>query len=122
MALPKDAAKVVEGGEIHLDLTNENAGEFAVRLDILKDVRECGYELLKAHVRAGGRCIKDGKEMVLGQSPGRETADTKALKAAGLTQYIKTGQPFETPRWRSIDGPATRKKKTPAARLVEEKS
>ena len=120
MVLPKEVT-TVEGGEIHLDLTNENAGEFAVRLDMLKDVRECGYELLKAFVRAGGRAVKDGKVMTLGQCEGRETADVKAIKAAGLTQYIKTGEPFEVPRWKSIEGAAApRKAKATAARLVKE--
>ena len=120
MVLPKEFT-TVEGGEIHLDLTNENSGEFATRLDVLKDVRECGYELLKAFVRAGGRAVKDGKVMVLGQSPGRETAKVAELKAAGLTQYIKTVDPFEVPRWKSIEGAAApRKAKATAARLVKE--
>ena len=122
MVLPKEVT-TVEGGEIHLDLTNENAGEFAVRLDMLKDVRECGYELLKAFVRAGGRAVKNGKVMTLAQCEGRETADVKAIKAAGLTQYLKQGAPYETARWKSIEGAAApRKTKAPAARLVKEKT
>ena len=120
MVLPKEVT-TVEGGEIHLDLTNENAGEFATRLDVLKDVRECGQELLKAFVRAGGRCVKSGKVMTLAQCEGRETADVKAIKAAGLTQYLKQGAPYETTRWKSIEGAAApRKAKATAARLVKE--
>ena len=104
-----------------MDLTNENAGEFATRLDVLKDVRECGQELLKAFVRAGGRCVKSGKVMTLAQCEGRETADVKAIKAAGLTQYLKQGAPYETTRWKSIEGAAApRKAKATAARLVKE--
>ena len=120
MVLPKEIT-TVEGGEIHLDLTNDNAGDFAVRLDMVKDAHKCGYELLKSFVRAGGRCTKDGKEMVLNTTPGRETAKVDELKAAGLTQYIKKGEPFESTRWKNIQSAEpVRAKKKPAATLVKE--
>jgi hypothetical protein len=46
--------------------------------------------------------VKNGKEMVLGMCDGKETANVKELKAAGLDKYIKKGEPYETPRWRKV--------------------
>jgi len=113
MALPSEAPK--------LEITAENAGALAVRIKDVETAAKLAREQLKAFVRGGGECVVDGKRMVLGFCEGRETPDLAALKAAGLTRYIKKGDPYETQTWRSIDGPATRKKKAPAARLVEEK-
>ena len=93
---------------LKLEITNENAGALAVRIKMVKDAHDCAYEQLKAFVRAGGTCIRDGKIMVLGLSDGRETANVTALKVAGLDKYIKKGDPFESTHWKNPQ-PARRK-------------
>ena len=85
-----------------LEITNENSGPLAMRLKIIAKAAELAQDQLKSFVRRGGRCVVDGKEYCLGQSDGRETANVADLKAAGLTQYIKKGQPYETARWRKV--------------------
>ena len=104
MVLPKetgvDGPKTAE--EVKLEITNENAGALAVRIEMVKHAHDIAYEQLKAFVRSGGTCVKNGKVMVLGTTAGRETADVKALKADGLDKYVKKGDPFETPRWKTV--------------------
>ena len=60
-------------------------------------------------MRGGGECIVDGKRMVLGFCEGKETPDLAALKADGLTQYIKKGDSYETLHWKNVQ-PAVRRK------------
>jgi hypothetical protein len=92
-SIEKDAA-------VEHELTNENSGEFAGMLEYAEKAAKLGKEHLKRFVRNGGRCIKNGKEYYLGQRDGVKTAKVDELEAAGLTQYIKNGQPFEMPGWR----------------------
>ena len=116
--LPKEMR---EGPE-KLEITNANSGALMQRIKDVEAAAKLAREQLKAHVRAGGECILDGKRMVLGFCEGKETPDLAALKAAGLTQYIKTGDPYETSTWKKIESATPKKqKRTPAAKLVEEK-
>ena len=85
-----------------LDITNENAPALWMRIKAVEEACDLAKDQLKSFVRAGGRLEVDGKEYYLGQSEGRETADVKALKAAGLMDYIKKGDPFERAGWRKI--------------------
>jgi len=91
-----------------LDVTNENAPALWTRIKAVEEACDLAKDQLKSFVRAGGRLEVDGKEYYLGQSEGRETADAKALKAAGLMDYIKKGDPFERAGWRKVQ-PAGRK-------------
>ena len=85
-----------------LDITNENAPALWMRIKAVEEACDLAKDQLKSFVRAGGRLEVDGKEYYLGQSEGRETADVKALKAAGLMDYVKKGDPFERAGWRKI--------------------
>ena len=102
-----------------LEITDQNAPALWVRIRAVEQACELAKDQVKSFVRAGGRLAIDGKQYYLAQCEGRETADVKAIKAAGLTQYLKQGAPYETTRWKSIEGAAApRKTKAPAARLV----
>jgi len=85
-----------------LDITNENAPALWMRIKAVEEACDLAKDQLKSFVRAGGRLEVDGKEYYLGQSDGREPADVKALKAAGLVEYIIKGAPFERAGWRKI--------------------
>ena len=91
-----------------LEITNENAPALWMRIKAVEEACDLAKDQLKSFVRAGGRLEVDGKEYYLGQSEGRETADVKALKAAGLMDYVKKGDPFERAGWRKVQ-PAGRK-------------
>jgi len=97
--LPKE----MRAGPEKLEITNANSGALMQRIKDVEVAAKLAREQLKAFVRGGGECILDGKRMVLGFCEGKETPDLSALKAAGLTQYIKTGEPYETSTWRSIE-------------------
>jgi hypothetical protein len=116
MVLPKEMR---EGAE-KLEITNQNSGALMQRIKDVEAAAKLARDLLKAHVRGGGECIVDGKRMVLGFCEGKETPDLAALKAAGLTQYIRKGDPYETSTWKNVQSaePARAKKK-PAATLVK---
>jgi hypothetical protein len=83
-----------------LDITDENAGELALRIRAIEKACELASEQLKTYVRRGGRCVANGKEYTAGSCDGRKTADVKALEADGLTKYIKQGNPYEMWRWK----------------------
>jgi hypothetical protein len=83
-----------------LDITDQTAGAIMDRVRKVEKAAELAKEQIKSHVRRGGRCIVNGKEYYLGERAGRETADVAALKAAGLDQYVRRGDPFEMPGWR----------------------
>ena len=90
----------VEGDAVTaLEITNENAGALADRIKMVEKLAELAKDQLKSFVRNGGTCRMNGKVYKSSLSKGRETADVAALKADGLTKYIKVGQPFETFRW-----------------------
>jgi hypothetical protein len=97
-ALPS-SGDAVTAEAIQLELTNENSGEFSERIAILEKVVDLAKDLRKSFVRNGGTCRVNGKVYRSSLSKGRESADVQALKADGLSKYIKTGQPFETFRW-----------------------
>jgi len=101
MALLLPPADVIDGVAMpQLEITSENAGELAARIKMVEAAAEMAKDQLKAAVRKGVRCVVDGKEYYARSCDSRETADVKALKADGLTKYIKTGHPFETFGWR----------------------
>lgn len=101
LARAKTALSVLLPGEIPtLEITNENAGQLAAQIKMVEAAAELAKDQLKAAVRKGVRCIVDGKEYYARSCDGRETADVKALKADGLTKYIKVGNPYETFGWR----------------------
>ena len=83
-----------------LTVSDENAPELSQRIKAVREAADMAEEQLRAHVRAGGRCVVDGKELYEATCEGRETVDAKAIKAAGLVQYLKTGAPYQTWRWR----------------------
>jgi hypothetical protein len=93
-------AVVDADGVPQLDITNENSGALSVRLKMLEKAIDLAKDQLKSHVRRGGRVVVEGKEYVPGIRDGRTTADVEALKADGLTKYLKTGQPFEAFAWK----------------------
>jgi hypothetical protein len=93
-----------------LEITDENAGELALRIRAIEKACELAIEQLKAFVRRGGRCSANGKEYAAGSCDGRKTADVKALEADGLTKYIKQGNPFETWRWKKSSAPKLTRK------------
>jgi len=83
-----------------LTVTDENAPELSQRIKAVREAADMAEEQLRAHVRAGGRCIVDGKELYEATCDGRESVDAKAIKAAGLTQYLKVGASYQAWRWR----------------------
>jgi hypothetical protein len=83
-----------------LVVTDENAGQIMARAKAVKDAAEAAEAAVKAHVRNGGACIVDGKRLVLSTCKGRESADVKTLKEAGLVQYIKQGADYERATWK----------------------
>lgn len=83
-----------------LAVTDENAGQIMARAKAVKEAAETAEAIVKAHVRNGGRCVVDGKSLTLSMCKGRETADAKALREAGLTQYLKTGSDYERATWK----------------------
>lgn len=79
-------------------LTADNAVEAFTVLQAMDKLVEIGKGTLKAFIREHGPvAAAAGKVLTLQQMPGRETADSAALKADGLTKYIKQGQPFSFP-------------------------
>jgi hypothetical protein len=85
-----------------LTVTDENAGQIMARAKAVKEAAETAEAIVKAHVRNGGKCIVDGKELVMSFCKGRESADVKALKEAGLTDYIKQGASYERSSWKKV--------------------
>lgn len=83
-----------------LQLTDETATALALRLADVKKAAEAAEDMVKAHVRAGGRVEHDGKVYAPTQVAGRKTADVKALEAAGLHEYMKQGAGYEIWKWR----------------------
>ncbi len=86
--------------DVELGITDGNAGQIMARAKAVREAAETAEAMVKAHVRNGGACIVDGKRLTLGTCKGRESADVKALKEAGLVQYIKEGAPYERAAWK----------------------
>lgn len=85
-----------------LAVTDENAGQIMARAKAVKEAADAAEAIVKAHVRNGGRCIVDGKELSISTCKGRESADVAAIKAAGLVQYLKQGADYERASWRKV--------------------
>jgi hypothetical protein len=83
-----------------LAVTDENAGQIMARAKAVKEAAEAAEAIVKAHVRGGGRCVVDGKVLSLSVCKGRETADVKAIREAGLTQYLRQGADYERATWK----------------------
>jgi hypothetical protein len=83
-----------------LVVTDDNAGQIMARVKAVKEAAETAEAIVKAHVRNGGWCMVDGKAMVLSTCKGRESVDVNAIKAAGLTQYLRQGSPYERTSWK----------------------
>jgi hypothetical protein len=82
-----------------LALTDEEASALKERHDMAADVLKQVDLMLKGHVQQGGRVVANGKEWRPQMIPGRKTADVRALEAAGLTQYVREGEPYERWTW-----------------------
>lgn len=79
-------------------LTADNAVEAFTVLQAMGKLVEIGKETMKAWLREHGPVpAAPGKVLTLQQNAGREGADLAAIKADGLTKYIKQGQPFSFP-------------------------
>lgn len=86
-------------GSRELTLTDETAGELAVRIKAVREAADMAEELVKAHVRNGGRALADGKAYVPQTIAGRKTADVRELLADGLDRYVREGKPYERWSW-----------------------
>jgi len=102
LGLEVKAAK--EGQIPKLDITSATASDLAERIKTVESLVDFAKPQLQAAVKSGVRCVVNGKEYYSRLADGRETADVKALKAAGLTEYIKVGDPYETFGWRKVPG------------------
>jgi hypothetical protein len=83
-----------------LAVTDDNAGLIMSRAKAVREAADAADAIVKAHVRSGGRCVVDGKDLVITTCKGRESTDVKQLKADGLDKYIKRGSPYERASWR----------------------
>lgn len=93
------AAIPAKGDEV---LDDARASDLSVKIKLAEDWVEAAKQIRADYVRAGGQVVVNGKRMELQQRAGRETADADAIRKAGLTQYLKTGKPFETPVWKKV--------------------
>lgn len=80
-------------------LTDAQAGELVLRAKMVREAADLAMDLAKAHFNGGGSVTDGhGKAWRPLMMPGRRTADVDALEAAGLTQYVRKGEPY--PQWR----------------------
>lgn len=82
-------------------LTDEQAGELALRALAVKAAAEVALDLVKAHAKNGGVVRSNGKVYLPTQMPGRRTADVNALERDGLGDYVRKGDPYERWTWRA---------------------
>ena len=71
-----------------LDLTDDTAGLFAARLEIIEKALKLAKEQLKSFVRKGGKCVKNRKEYCSGSRDGKKTVNASELEA-----FIETLNP-----------------------------
>lgn len=83
-------------------LDDARAADLSQMIDMAEEWIKAAKLVRNNYVRAGGTVIVDGKQLTLPLRDGRESADLSALKAAGLTKYIKVGKPYEHPTWRKV--------------------
>lgn len=92
-----ELAAFVRDGEI----TPDGLTRAVLLAEQLKDLAAAALETAKEAVRRGA-VVRDpatGKVWKVIECQGRETADTKALRAAGLGEYVRRGQPYDRPQW-----------------------
>jgi hypothetical protein len=99
-ALAPLAAKDQDPG--NLVLNAELATELSTRIDFAEDWLKAAKAARNDFVRSGGVCRVGDKVLTLPIRSGKNTADDKALEAAGLGQYIKQGEPYEFPTWKKV--------------------
>jgi hypothetical protein len=83
-----------------LALTDDTAAELLRRAELVEEAAKMAKELVKSHVRNGGRIESNGKVYVPQTVAGRRTADVAALERDGLAQYVKQGESYERWSWR----------------------
>lgn len=86
--------------ELGASLTDEQAVELAQRAEQVKAAAGLALDMVKAHLRAGGKVEAGGKRFVATVMPGRRTADVEALERDGLIKYIRKGAGYERWTWR----------------------
>jgi hypothetical protein len=96
------AAITGEAPRDEIVMTDSVASRMAERLDIAKRALALVEEMVRGHVRSGGRVVVNGKELLPSMRAGRAAADIDAMRRDGLTQYLKIGKPYETWNWRKI--------------------
>lgn len=81
-----------------------NLGQAYQLVGAMSDIVDRAKEQIRAFVyqQGGSVPLGDGKELVLTEVQGRESADLAAIKEAGLTQYIKRGSPYQTLKIRKV--------------------
>lgn len=81
-------------------LTLETAPRALMAVLALQEVVKKAKERLQGFARDNGGAIVVGdRRWAPVEMPGRPTADVKALEAAGLSQYVRRGAPYEQWRW-----------------------
>lgn len=93
-------AKLDTPGKLTID--EDTARAISERIDLAEDWLKAAKAARADFVRSGGRCQVGDKVLTLAMRAERETADCKALKAAGLGQYVKVGEPYEFPTWKKV--------------------
>jgi hypothetical protein len=79
-------------------LTLDNIVKAQCTVEAMADIVERAKEAIRAFVleQGGAVSLGNGKELAIVDCAGRETADLKALREAGLGQYIKRGNAYHT--------------------------
>jgi hypothetical protein len=96
---PKELAPFMASG--NAALTPELAVQALNLLGALKNIQEMVSVRLEAYAdEIGGIPDGKGRRWVGSEVSGRRSADVASLEAAGLTQYVKQGQPYRRYGWR----------------------
>ena len=97
-AQTKEALVIVDhAGDIGLD--DDFASVLSQRIDQVEAALKAAKAIRRDYIARGGRVVVDGKLAKLTMQAGRESANVAALKADGLEQYVKRGEPFEKITW-----------------------
>jgi len=97
------ALAVVAPGAV--EVTTENASKLAEMIGMVDGDNgwlATAKTALYAFIRSGGEVVKNGKRASFAMVAGKESADLSALKADGLTKYVKQGKPFERLTWKKV--------------------
>lgn len=95
--LAPELAPFVAGGA---ELTPAAAAVGLRVIAAMREVADRAEEHLRAAVRGGLQLVEGGKIYGPSMVAGRRSADVAGLEAAGLTDYIKPGRPYERWGWR----------------------